>query len=87
MKQFDRSAGGKARRAGQTVYTLPAGGLGEPKAIEIRTGITDNRFTQVVSGELKAGDTIVVGLATTKADAGARPPGGAAGGPGGGRRF
>jgi HlyD family secretion protein len=83
MKQFDRSAGGKSRRAGQTVYTLPASGVGEPKAVEIRAGITDSRFTQVVSGDLKAGDTIVVGLATTKADAGARPPGG----PGGGRRF
>jgi HlyD family secretion protein len=86
MKQFDRSAGGKSRRAGQTVYTLPAGGLGEPKAVEIRAGITDSRFTQVVSGDLKVGDTVVVGLATTKVDAGARPPGGASG-PGGGRRF
>jgi HlyD family secretion protein len=86
MKQFDRSSGGKSSRAGQTVYTLSPGGLGEPKAVEIRAGITDSRFTQVVSGDLKAGDTIVVGLATTKADAGARPPGGASG-PGGGRRF
>jgi len=86
MKQFDRSTGGKSRRAGQTVYTLPAGGLGEPKAVEIRAGITDSRFTQVVSGDLKVGDTVVVGLVTTKADAGARPPGGASG-PAGGRRF
>ena len=87
MKQFDRSTGGKGRRAGQTVYTLAAGGLGEPRAVEIRTGITDSRFTQVVSGELKAGDIVIVGLATTKADAAPRSPG-ASGGPGaGGRRF
>jgi HlyD family secretion protein len=86
MKQFDRTAGGKARKAGQTVYTLAAGGSGEPKPVDVRTGITDNRYTQVVSGELKAGDTVVVGLATTKAESSRAP--GASGGPGGGgRRF
>jgi HlyD family secretion protein len=83
MQQFDRTAGGgKARRAGQTIYEL--GGNGEPKPVEIRTGITDGRFTEVVSGDVKVGDTVIVGLVTAKADAGAgRPP---AGGPGG-RRF
>jgi len=83
MQQFGRTAGGgKPRKAGQTVYTL-AGPLAEPKAVEIRPGITDGRFTQVVSGELKAGDTVVVGLVTAKADAGAaRNPAGPAG-----RRF
>lgn len=86
MKQFDRTAGGKARKAGQTVYTIAAQGS-EPKAVEIKAGITDNRFTQVVSGQLKAGDTVVVGLVTAKADANAgKAPGGAPGGPGG-RRF
>ena len=37
-------------------------------------GITDGRFTQVVSGELKEGETVVVGLATAKADATAARP-------------
>jgi HlyD family secretion protein len=88
MKQFDKASGGKARKAGQTIYTIAADGLGEPKAVEIRGGVTDNRFTQVVSGELKPGDTVIVGLVTAKADtSGARPPGtGSPGGPGG-RRF
>jgi len=83
MQQFDRTAGGgKARKAGQTIYEL--GGNGDPKPVEIRTGITDGRFTEVVSGDLNVGDTVIVGLVTAKADAGAgRPP---AGGPGG-RRF
>ena len=88
-KQFDKTSGGKPRKAGQTVYTIGADGLGEPKAVEIRGGVTDNRFTQVVSGELKPGDTVIVGLVTAKADAsGARPPGtGASPGGPGGRRF
>jgi HlyD family secretion protein len=90
MKQFDRASGGKARKAGQTVYTIAADGLGEPKPVEIRSGVTDNRFTQVTSGELKPGDTVIVGLVTAKADtSGSRPPGTGAGSPGGpgGRRF
>ncbi len=88
MNQFDRTSGGKPRKAGQTVYTIAADGLGEPKAVEIRGGVTDNRFTQVTSGELKSGDTVIVGLVTAKADtSGVRPPGtGSPGGPGG-RRF
>jgi HlyD family secretion protein len=72
--------GGKGRR-GQVVYTLAASGLGDPKPVEIKPGITDGRFTQVASGDLKEGDTIVIGLATAKADMSSRPPGmpGAAG--------
>jgi HlyD family secretion protein len=86
MKQFDRTGGaGKARKPGQTVYTL--GPDGEPKALEVRTGITDGRYTQIVSGELKAGDLVIVGLATTKADVGGRAPGAPAGGAPGNRRF
>jgi HlyD family secretion protein len=91
-RQFDRSAsgGGPRKKAGQTVYTIPASlaDSTDPKPIEIRTGITDGRFTQVASGELKPGDTVIVGLVTTKADATGRPPGmPGPGGPGGARRF
>jgi HlyD family secretion protein len=80
MKQFNQTAGGGKRKAGQTVYTLAAGG--EPKPVEIRGGVTDGRFTQVLSGDLKAGDTIIVGLVTSKASTSQVP-----GAPGGGRRF
>lgn len=88
-RQFDRSAaGGKPRRPGQTVYTL-AGDAARPEPVEIRAGITDGRYTQVISDSLKEGQTVIVGLATTKADASAArsPMGAAPGGPGGGRRF
>ena len=78
-----RSGGGRAARA-TTIYEAQ-GPKGEPKPVEIRPGITDGRFTQVVSGEVKAGDTVIVGLATAKANApGATAPGTAPGG--GGRR-
>lgn len=80
--------GGK--RAGarpQTVYLL-AGAEKEAKTlepVEIRTGISDGRFTQVLSGDLKPGDEVVVGIATSKVEG--PPPMGGPGGPrGGGRR-
>jgi HlyD family secretion protein len=40
-----------------TVYVLQGKQL---KAVSVTTGITDNRFTEVVSGSLKAGDEVVV---------------------------
>ena len=67
----------------QTVWVPAPDGKGDPKPVEVRTGITDGRNTQIVSGELKPGDKVIVGLATEKAAAtGASPMGG----PGGGRR-
>jgi HlyD family secretion protein len=86
--QLDRSSGKKPRKPGQTVYTVSPAGIGNPKPIEIRTGVSDGRFSQVAAGDLKLGDDVVVGLATTKAEAGTLPGGarGGSGGPGG-RRF
>jgi HlyD family secretion protein len=83
-RQFGQGAGaggGKAKKSvnQQTVYTISADGMGDPKPVSIKTGISDGRFTQVAAGELKAGETVVVGLATAKADASSRP-GGAGGG-------
>jgi HlyD family secretion protein len=67
----------------QTVYLL--GPDNKPKPVEIRTGITDGHFTQVIEGPLKVGDAVIVGLATTKVDT--PPPPGSSGGPmGGGQR-
>jgi HlyD family secretion protein len=88
-RQFDRTGGGAKRKPGQTVYTVPGPQTeAAPKPVEIRPGITDGRYTQVASGDLKPGDTVVVGLVTAKADATAGRPPGAPGGPtGGGRRF
>ena len=89
MKQFDRTSGGgkKPRRTGQTVYEMDGTALGDPKPVEIRTGITDGRFTQVTSGDLKEGTMVVIGLVTSKADAAKAAAPGMGTGPGGPRRF
>jgi HlyD family secretion protein len=70
-----------ARKRPQTVYIL--GADNKLTAVEIRTGITDGHYTQVVSGDLKPGDNVVIGLATSKVDS--NPPPGANNGPMGGR--
>jgi HlyD family secretion protein len=80
--------GGRGRGADgaktATVHTL--GPDKKLKPISIRTGITDGRFTQVISGELKVGDELVVGVATSKVES-AAPMGGQGGpGQGGGQR-
>jgi HlyD family secretion protein len=77
--------GGGQRASRTTTIFEPAGPKGEPKPVEIKTGITDGRFTQVVSGDVKPGDPVIVGLATAKANTMGSPPPGA--GPGGRRGF
>jgi len=70
--------GRRGRRNMQTVYLLEGTEL---KPVEIRTGITDGRFTQVVDGELAEGATIVTGTATSKATNMSGPMGGRRGRP------
>ncbi|HEX9305312.1 MAG TPA: efflux RND transporter periplasmic adaptor subunit [Thermoanaerobaculia bacterium] len=89
-----RGGGGGGRRGKggppteQTVYKLPPA-KAEPDPVKIQTGISDGRLTQVVSGQLAVGDSVVTGVATTKVEStGSALPGGGrspAGG-GGGRR-
>ena len=88
-RQFDQTRGGGGpggggpggggkfsgtRRTQSNVYLLAANG--ELKPVQIRTGISDGRNTQVVSGDLNPGDPIVIGLATAKASTAGAPPGG-----------
>lgn len=77
------------RKRPQTVYLL--GADNKIKAVEIRTGITDGHFTQVLSGDVNPGDNIIIGLATSKVDSNpppgsSNPMGGRPGGGGGGGR-
>jgi len=84
---FQRGGGGGgARRPGQQIYVLDLA-TKKPKAVWIRPGITDGHYTQVVGGELKPGDDVIVGLATAKVE-GPPPPGSSpmGGRPGGGGR-
>jgi HlyD family secretion protein len=84
------ASGGRTRTGGQrptrqVVWTLPDPS-GEPKAIEVRTGISDGRYTQIVGGDLAQGQSVIVGYATSKAEGSGAFPGasGAPRGPGGG---
>lgn len=63
MLQQTRRAN-RGKRNLQTVYVLEGTEL---RPVEIRTGISDGRFTQVVEGELKEGDMVVTGTATSRA--------------------
>jgi HlyD family secretion protein len=85
--------GGSGRRGGrgqgQTVYVLSEGDKKtELRPVRIRTGLSDGRYTQVVSvfsGTLNPGDKVVTGMATVKVEqspgqganplGGSRPPG------------
>jgi HlyD family secretion protein len=76
-----RNAGDAAAKGGKpkrdaftgTVYALQAGAL---LPLSVTLGITDNRNTEVVSGDVKAGDLIVIGetLSNTAPQTGNRPP-------------
>jgi HlyD family secretion protein len=48
-------------------------GEGDPTPVEIKTGITDGNFTEVVGGPLKEGDEVIVGVETAR---GPHGPGG-----------
>ncbi len=56
--QTQRGAGGVVSRAG-TLWTLDADGA--PKSHDVKLGIADDRFTEVVdAGDLKAGDKVIL---------------------------
>lgn len=74
--------GGQAPPKTQSIYIMTADKKLQP--VQVRTGISDGRFTQIVSGGLKIGDPVVVGLATSKVEG--PPPPGSNAGPMGGQR-
>ncbi len=55
MPRFEKSANG-ATDGDRTVYVLENGA---PKAVTIRTGVSDGKLTEVVSGDLKTGDAVI----------------------------
>ena len=77
-----------ARPKPGTVYVLRDG---KPVAVQVMIGISDGGFTEVIGGELKPGDVVIVGSETSgNARAGAAntqlPPGMGGGFGGGGGR-
>ncbi|MCM8596471.1 efflux RND transporter periplasmic adaptor subunit [Accumulibacter sp.] len=53
-----RAKGRKRDTASGTVYRLEKGGL---RPVSVQLGITDNRNSEIVGGDLSEGDTVVVG--------------------------
>lgn len=43
-------------------------GAGRPKAIQVRLGISDGSFTELLGGELKEGDAVIIGGGASKAE-------------------
>ncbi|OIP14226.1 MAG: efflux transporter periplasmic adaptor subunit [Betaproteobacteria bacterium CG2_30_59_46] len=65
-----RSKEERKKALGGTVYVLVNDKL---KPVRISTGITDNKFTEVVSGDLKAGDQVVTEEVISSQGAGQSP--------------
>lgn len=60
-----RNGGDKPKGEGRKGDTAPMGTVyvlenGQPKAVRISVGITDNRMTEVLSGDIKDGDAVIV---------------------------
>jgi HlyD family secretion protein len=61
-----REAAGRERRVDRTVYVISPG-ESQPKAVQIKTGISDNISTEVTEG-LHEGDHVIVGTTGTTAN-------------------
>ena len=48
---------------------------GQPKMVSVRTGLSDGSMTEMVAGELKEGEQVIVGTAQSGGSAAARPSG------------
>jgi HlyD family secretion protein len=77
-----RRSGGEQQKKMQTIYILDANK--KPQPVQIRTGITDGRYTAVIEGNLKEGQDVIIGNATSKVEATSGSPFGGNRGPGGG---
>jgi HlyD family secretion protein len=59
-REGDNEEGGVPEVVKRTVYVLSAG---KPTPREVTTGITDGRVTEIIGGELKEGDDVIVSVA------------------------
>lgn len=68
--------GGRESKPKPTIWLVnPQGLQGEPVPVEIKTGITDGSFTELLEGTVKEGDEVIVGLETQRGPHGGRPRG------------
>lgn len=71
--QADPAAERGSTPRGAAVHVL--GVDGKPVRVAVRTGISDKAYTEIVSGELKAGDSVIVADLAAKKDNGSMPRG------------
>jgi HlyD family secretion protein len=57
-----------------TVWVTDGDGARAPKAVNVRLGISDGSFTELLGGDLKEGDAVIVGGGAAKADGKSSPP-------------
>ncbi len=64
-----------SRKEESVVYVL--GGDGEPRKVEVKVGIRDAQHAELLGGDLKDGDKVIIGIRREMPDAAsqARPPG------------
>jgi HlyD family secretion protein len=68
-----RREGGEGRSKPKVWLRSPQG---EPTPVEVKAGITDGTFSELVEGELKEGDEVIVGVDMPKGSSGSNlPPG------------
>jgi HlyD family secretion protein len=72
FRPADAPTEGAGKRRGTAVHVLADG---KPKRVEVKTGISDKAFTEIVAGELKAGDAVIVSDLAAKKDNGGAPRG------------
>jgi len=67
------ASGGQARRGPARVWI--EGANGKLKPVFLRTGVTNNSFTEVVWGDLKEGQLVITGVAGTQSQTQGPPRG------------
>jgi HlyD family secretion protein len=59
--EIRRAQSGGATATATTGRVFVIGGDGKPKSIDLRLGIGDGQFTELLSGDLKAGQDVIIG--------------------------
>lgn len=71
--QIDPAAEQGSTPRGAAVHVL--GVDGEPVRVAVKTGISDKAYTEIVSGDLKPGDAVIISDLATRKDNGSMPRG------------
>jgi len=78
--KYDQMPVGQPSRGGSSGRVYVLDGEGKPKAVAIQLGVTDGTFTEVVGGDLKDGQEVIIGTGGS-GSAGQRAPASSTTGP------